>query len=120
MTKKTTIRLTESDLKRVISESVNKVSKEAYKDPFNFFPNKDFQKTATHRIEFFYKRGGDVSSPGIFSSDEDAINAAIEEANSQSGICGGICGIRVQKYSDVFNDNGRLSLEVIYEKGKTY
>ena len=49
------IRLTESDLHRIVKESVNKVLKEAYKDPFNFFPDEDFSKEPTHRINLFYK-----------------------------------------------------------------
>lgn len=109
-------RLTESDLHRIVKESVKKILKEAYKDPFNFFPDEDFSKEPTHRINLFYTNGGDVSSPAIFSSDEEAINAAIEEAKAQ----GGICGIKVEKYSGVYDDNDFTSLKTIYEKGKTY
>lgn len=93
---------------------------ESYKDPFNFFPDEDFSKEPTHRINLFYKHGGDVSSPGIFSSDKEAIDAAIKEAKSQSGICGGVCGIKVKKYSGVYDDDGFTSLKTIFEKGKTY
>ena len=38
------IRLTESDLHRIVKESVNRVLNEAYRDPFNFFPDDDFKK----------------------------------------------------------------------------
>ena len=110
------IRLTEQDLHRIVKESVNKILKEAYKDPFNFFPDEDFSKEPTHRINLFYASGGDVSSPAIFSSDEEAIDAAIKEAHSQ----GGICGIKVEKYSGIYDDNGFTSLKTIFEKGKTY
>lgn len=113
---KKVIRLTEGDLHRIVKESVNRILKEAYKDPFNFFPDEDFSKEPTHRINLFYASGGDVSSPAIFSSDEEAIDAAIKEAHSQ----GGICGIKVEKYSGVYDDNGFTSLKTIFEKGKTY
>lgn len=111
-----TIRLREGELRRMIAESVRRVIKEAYKDPFNFFPDDDFNKEPTHRINLFYANGGDVSSPAIFSSDEEAIDAAMKEAQSQ----GGVCGISVEKYSGEYNDDGFTSLETIYEKGKTY
>lgn len=113
---KKSIRLKESDIHRIVKESVNKVLKEAYKDPFNFFPDEDFSKEPTHRINLFYTSGGDVSSPAIFSSDEEAINAAIKEANAQEGIC----GIKVEKYSGIYDDNDFTSLKTIFEKGKTY
>lgn len=117
---KRTIRLTESDLHRVIRGSVKKVLKEAYKDPFNFFPDDDFTKEPTHRIDLFYANGGDVSSPAIFSSDEEAINAAIKEAQSQSKISGGVCGIKVEKYIGGYDEMGFTSLETIYEDGETH
>ena len=103
-------------INRIVKESVNRLLKEEYKDPFNFFPDEDFSKEPTHRINLFYVNGGDVSSPAIFSSDEEAIDAAIKEARSQ----GGICGIKVEKYSGVYDDNGFTSLKTIFEKGKTY
>ena len=110
------IRLTESDLHRIVKESVNRVLNEAYKDPFNFFPDDDFKKEPTHRIDLFFASGGDTSSPAIFSSDEEAINAAIKQAKSQ----GGVCGIKVERYSGEYDGNGFTSLKTIYEKGKTY
>lgn len=113
---KRTIKLNESDLHRFIKESVNKILKESYKDLFNFFPDEDFSKEPTHRISLFYTSGGDVSSPAIFSYDEEAIDAAIKESHSQ----GGICGVKVEKYSGVYDDNGFTSLKTIFEKGKTY
>jgi len=109
------IRLTESDLHRVIKESVKRILREEYKDPFNFFPDEDFQKEPTHRVDLFYAGGGDVSHPAVFSSDEDAINAAIKEAQSQ----GGVCGIKVERYTGEWDGNF-TSLETIYEDGKTY
>ena len=113
-------KLSESDLHKVIKETVNRVlSEEEYKDPFNFFPNKDFSKEPTHRINFFYRSGGDSSSPAIFSTDEEAITAAIENAKQSQGVSGGVVGIQVEKYTGV-RDNGSYELETIYSKGNTY
>lgn len=114
------IKLNESKLKQIVAESVKKVlSEEEYKDSFNFFPNKDFSKKATHRIELFYRSGGDTSSPAIFSTDEEAIKAAIEDAKQSQSISGGVVGIRVKKYARE-QENGLHKLVTVYSKGKTY
>lgn len=114
------IRLTESKLKQIVEESIKKVlSEEEYKDPFNFFPDEDFSKEPTHRIELFYRNGTDSSSPAIFSTDEEAINAAIENAKQSQNIAGGVIGIQVEKYAEV-RDNGSYKLVTVYSKGKTY
>ena len=48
------IKLTESKLKQIVAGTIkNVLSEEEYKDPFNFFPNKDFSKKPTHRVGFF-------------------------------------------------------------------
>lgn len=121
MNKKQIIRINENQLRRIVTESVKRIIREEYKDPFNFFPDEDFSKEPTHRIDLFYEHGGDVSSPAIFSSDEEAIQAAIEEARNQSDVCGGICGIIVSKYTEYGQgDDGHTSLKTIYKKGRTY
>jgi hypothetical protein len=114
------IKLTESKLKQIVAEAIkNVLSEEEYKDPFNFFPNKDFSKNPTHRVNFFYRNGTDSSSPAIFSTDEEAINAAIENAKQSQSIAGGVVGIQVEKYAGV-RDNGSYKLVTIYSKGNTY
>ena len=113
---KNRIRLTESQLHRVIKESVKRILKEDFNDPFNFFPDEDEEKEPTHRINLFYQNGTDVSSPAIFASDDEAVQAAIKKAQSD----GGVCGIKVSKYSGVYDEQGFTSLKTIYDKGKTY
>lgn len=106
------IRLTESDLHKIVKESVEKVLKEDYKDDLNFFPNDDFNKQPTHRVNIFYRNGGDVSSPAIFSSDEEAIRAAMKKAQKEDNVgC-----VEVEKYNDVDNGNRFRKLEKIFKK----
>jgi hypothetical protein len=127
------IKLSESDLHRVIKESVKKVlsenrlskkylreswsdeNEDDWNDPYNFFPNKDFSKNPTHRIEYFFGDGGSISSPSIFTSDEDAINTALENPKGFENVV----GVRVVKYVGK-RDNGNYKLDTIYEDGKTY
>ena len=127
------IKLSESDLHRVIKESVKKVlsenrlskkylreswsdeNEDDWNDPYNFFPNKDFSKNPTHRIEYFFGDGGSTSSPSIFTSDEDAINTALENPKGFENAV----EVRVVKYVGK-RDNGNYKLDTIYEDGKTY
>ena len=117
------IRLTESDLHKIVKESVEQVLKEDYKenlsflskDDLNFFPNDDFSKQPTHRVNIFYKNGGDVSSPAIFSSDEEAIRAAMKKVQKAQSV-GEVGCVEVEKYNDVDNGNGFRKLEKIFRK----
>ena len=70
----------------------------------------------THIINLFYEGGGDVSIPAMFSSDEEAIEAAVKEAKSQSDVI----GIIVKKYLELNDDGWTTDLKTIFKKGKTY
>lgn len=112
---KKVIKLTESDLHKIVKESVEQVLKEDYKDDLNFFPNDDFNKQPTHRVNIFYRNGGDVSSPAIFSSDEEAIRAAMKKAQKAQSV-GDVDCVEVEKYNDVDNGNGFRKMEKIFKK----
>lgn len=89
------------------------MNKDSWKDPFNFFPNEDFSKTPTHRVDYFFSGGGDVSSPAIFNSDEDAIETALKNPQGFNNVR----GLKVTKYINE-NDGDRCKLITIYHEGK--
>lgn len=67
------------------------------KDPFNFFPNEDWEKHPNYRVEYETKKGvPSVSNPAIFSSDGDAIEVALKESPSWKEI--GMNIVKVLKY----------------------
>ena len=70
-------------------------------------------------MAFFYGNGTKSSSSAIFSTGEEAINAAKENAKQSQSIAGGVVGIQVDKYAGV-RDNGYYKLVTVYSKGKTY
>lgn len=75
MNKKNTIRLTESDLKRVISESVKKIVNEGYSTS----PYKDYDE-----IDNIYGRGNDENSRGmLFSKGMQLIYKALNTKKSE-------------------------------------
>lgn len=76
-------------------------------------------KKPTYRIDFFYAKGGHTSSLVFFSSDNEAIDAALRKAQSRNDVCGGVCGIKVKKYTGEHDSNGLNILKTVYEKGKT-
>ena len=109
----------EGRARHIIEDAMKTLPKEKHNDPLNYFPDDAFEKKPTHRVDFFYTNGGHTSSPAIFSSDKEAVNAAIQEAQSRNGICGGVCSIKVRKYTGEYDGNGLNTLKTIYEKGKT-
>ena len=54
-----------------------------YKDPFNFFPNEDFEKHPNYRVEYELDKGSKgyyaTSHPAIFRNDKEAIETALSE-----------------------------------------
>ena len=76
-------------------------------------------KKTTYRIDFFYTNGGHTLSSVYFSSDNEAIDAALRKAQSRNDVCGGVCGIKVKKYTGEHDSNGLNILKTVYEKGKT-
>ena len=76
-------------------------------------------KKATYRIDFFYTNGGHTLSSVYFSSDNEAIDASLRRVQTRNDVCGGVCGIKVKKYTGEHNSNGLNILKSVYEKGKT-
>lgn len=107
---------TEERARQIIEDAMKTLPKEKYYDPLNYFPDDAFEKKPTHRVDFFYTNGGHTSSPATFSSDKEAVNAAIQEAQFRNGICGGVCSIKVRKYTGEYDSNALNILKTIYEK----
>lgn len=107
---------TEERARQIIEEAMKTLPKEEHSDLLNYFPDDAFEKKPTHRVDFFYTNGGHTSSPATFSSDKEAVNAAIQEAQFRNDICGGVCSIKVKKYTGEYDSNGLNILKVIYEK----
>ena len=81
---------TEVRARQIIEDAMKTLPKEEHSDMLNYFPDDAFEKKPTHRVDFFYTNGGHTSSPATFSSDKEAVNAAIQEAQFRNNICGGV------------------------------
>lgn len=88
---------------------VKKVSDD-FVDPFNFYPNDDESKKPTHRINYYDYRGASTSSPAIFNSDDEAIEAARKNRGPQTH------GFSVQRYA-TSDRPGYSRLESVWESG---
>lgn len=106
----------EDRARQIIEDAIKALPKEKYNDLWVHFPDDAFEGKPTHRIDFFYTNGGHISSPATFSSDKEAVNAAIQEAQFQNDICGGVCSIKVRKYTGEYDSNGLNILKTVYEK----
>lgn len=76
-------------------------------------------KKTTYRIDFFYTNGGHTSSHVFSSSDNEAIDAALRNAQTRNVVCGDVCGITVRKCTGEHDSSGHSILKTVYEKGKT-
>lgn len=111
----------EDRARQIIEDAMKTLPKEeGHSDPLNYFPDDAFEKKLSHRIDFFYTNGGHTSSPATFSSDKEAVNAAIQEAQSRNDICGGVCSIKVGKYTGEYDGNGLNILKTLYEKKQKF
>lgn len=109
----------EDRAKQIIEDALKTLPRKEYNDILNHLPNDAFEKEPAYRIDFFYTNGGHTSSPVIFSSDNEAINAALREAQTRNVVCGGVCGIKVKKYTGEHDSSGLNILKTVYEKGET-
>ena len=105
--------------RQIIEDILKTFPRKEYNNILNRFPNDASEKKPIYRIDFFYTNGGHTLNSVYFSSDNEAIDAALRRVQTRNDVCGGVCGIKVKKYTGEHDSNGLNILKTVYEKGKT-